>query len=106
MKPNAWPVKGITHFVHSKAPRCLTVPQPLCTAVTVQTPAVAIVEMMQCTAQALSIGLRKPAVGGGAAKAGAAEAQAALLQLPHFDLDVIKKLKKRKVQSIKGGCLK
>lgn len=65
------------------------------------TPAVAIVEMMQCTAQALSIGLRKPAVGGGSAKAGAAEAQAALLQLPHFDLDVLKKLKKRKVQSIK-----
>ncbi|KAG2485811.1 hypothetical protein HYH03_015521 [Edaphochlamys debaryana] len=64
------------------------------------TPAVAIVEMMQCMAQALSVSARKP-VTGSAAKAGAADALAALLQLPQFDSDVLKKLKKQRIQSIK-----
>ncbi|KXZ42319.1 hypothetical protein GPECTOR_162g134 [Gonium pectorale] len=65
------------------------------------TPAVAIVEMMQCIAQALSVSARKPLTGGSAAKAGSAEAQAALLQLPHFDVNVLKHLKKRKIQAVK-----
>ncbi|EFJ44468.1 molecular chaperone [Volvox carteri f. nagariensis] len=65
------------------------------------TPTVAIVEMMQCVSQALSVSARKPA-GGASAKASAnADGMAALLQLPHFNLDVLKKLKKRRVQNIK-----
>ncbi|GIL50242.1 hypothetical protein Vafri_6471 [Volvox africanus] len=65
------------------------------------TPAVAIVEMMQCVSQALSVSARKP-TGSASAKAAAnADGMAALMQLPHFNLDVLKKLKKRRVQTIK-----
>ncbi|GIL87084.1 hypothetical protein Vretimale_14247 [Volvox reticuliferus] len=65
------------------------------------TPAVAIVEMMQCVSQALSVSARKP-TGSVSAKAAAnADGMAALMQLPHFNLDVLKKLKKRRVQTIK-----
>lgn len=65
-----------------------------------QTPAIAIVEMMQCVAQALSIGARKP---GASAGSKVVDLLAPLLQLPHFDGDVLKKLKKRRITSIKGG---
>ncbi|GLC39388.1 hypothetical protein PLESTM_000891300 [Pleodorina starrii] len=65
------------------------------------TPAVAIVEMMQCVAQALSVSDRKPAAGASAKAAASADGMAALLQLPHFNSEVLKKLKKRRVQTIK-----
>ncbi|KAG2441769.1 hypothetical protein HXX76_003382 [Chlamydomonas incerta] len=64
------------------------------------TPALAIVEMMQCVSQALSISNRKP-LSGGAAKAGAADGLAGLLQLPHVDGDTVKRLKKKRVSTLK-----
>ncbi|KAG2451784.1 hypothetical protein HYH02_003562 [Chlamydomonas schloesseri] len=64
------------------------------------TPALAIVEMMQCVSQALSISNRKP-LSGGAAKAGAADGLAGLLQLPHIDGDAAKRLKKKRVSTLK-----
>lgn len=51
--------------------------------------------------QALSVSNRKPLSGGGA-KAGAADGLAGLLQLPHFDGDTVKKLKKKRVTTLKG----
>jgi len=59
-----------------------------------QTPSLAIVEMLQCMSQALSIEFRKPT-------GKLSEASAGLLQLPHFDTDVLKKLKRRKVNTLK-----
>jgi translocation protein SEC63 len=52
--------------------------------------------MMQCLAQALPVSVRK---GGG--KAG--DALAPLLQLPGFDQELLKKLRKRKINSLAGG---
>eukprot|EP00798_Chlamydomonas_sp_ICE-L_P003000 gene3001-13014_t len=60
-----------------------------------QTPSFAIMEMMQCLTQALDPDSRK-AQGG---KPGDTSAQ--LLQLPHFDLDTLKKLKKKRVNNLK-----
>ena len=53
--------------------------------------------MMQCLSQALSVTVRKPA----SAKPSDI-AMAALLQLPHVDAEVVKKLKRRKVHTLKG----
>lgn len=64
----------------------------------VQTPSIAVVEMMQCLSQAMSVSQRKPA-----GNKPADLAAAALLQLPHFDGDVLKKLKRRKVNTLKGA---
>ena len=63
-----------------------------------QTPSIAVVEMMQCLSQAMSVSQRKPA-----GNKPADLAAAALLQLPHFDGDVLKKLKRRKVNTLKGA---
>jgi hypothetical protein len=63
---------------------------------TLQTPSLACVEMMQCLAQGLPVSVRK---GGG--KAG--DALAPLLQLPGIDQDLLKKLRKRKINSLAGG---
>eukprot|EP00878_Enallax_costatus_P024760 GHUV01026445.1.p1 GENE.GHUV01026445.1~~GHUV01026445.1.p1 ORF type:complete len:636 (+),score=256.18 GHUV01026445.1:447-2354(+) len=57
------------------------------------TPALACVEMCQCIAQAMPVSLRK---GGG--KAG--DSLAPLLQLPGFNQEIIKKLRKRKINSM------
>eukprot|EP00197_Chlamydomonas_leiostraca_P010453 CAMPEP_0202862194 /NCGR_PEP_ID=MMETSP1391-20130828/3321_1 /ASSEMBLY_ACC=CAM_ASM_000867 /TAXON_ID=1034604 /ORGANISM="Chlamydomonas leiostraca, Strain SAG 11-49" /LENGTH=714 /DNA_ID=CAMNT_0049541695 /DNA_START=168 /DNA_END=2313 /DNA_ORIENTATION=+ len=57
-------------------------------------PAMAIVEMQQCLAQALSISARKP-------QGKPADASTLLLQLPHFDQDVVKKLKRNKIGTLK-----
>ena len=65
-----------------------------------QTPSVAVVEMMQCISQALSVAIRKPSSGKPSDMAAAA-----LMQLPHVDAEVLKKLKRRKVNTIKGGYL-
>lgn len=61
-----------------------------------QTPALASVEMMQCVASALPISARK----GAGAKGG--DALAPLLALPHFDLEVVKRLRKQRVNTLKG----
>jgi len=53
--------------------------------------------MLQCLSQAIPISVRK-----GSAKGG--DAMAALLALPHFDQDVVKKLRKQRIGSVKGGC--
>lgn len=58
------------------------------------TPAVATVEMMQCITQVVSISARKPQ-----GKSG--DNTAPLLQLPYFDDDVLKKLKRRKISSLR-----
>lgn len=55
--------------------------------------------MMQCVSQALSLSSRKP-IGG---KAQYGDSMASLLQLPHFDGDVLKKLKRGKVNTLKGA---
>eukprot|EP00775_Hariotina_reticulata_P009185 gene9185-9351_t len=57
------------------------------------TPALACVEMMQCIAQALPVAVRK---GGG--KAG--DTLAPLLQLPGLDQEILKKLRKRKINTL------
>ena len=61
-----------------------------------QTPTVAVVEMMQCITQAMAVTVRKPA----SAKPSDL-ATAVLMQLPHFDGEVVKKLKRRKINTIK-----
>ncbi len=55
--------------------------------------------MMQCVAQAVSINSRKPGTSIGSK---VVDAAAPLLQLPHVDADVLKKLKRRKVNTIQG----
>lgn len=60
-----------------------------------QTPSVACVEMMQCLAQGLPVAVRK-----GSGKAG--DTMAPLLQLPGFDQELLKKLRKRKINSLAG----
>ena len=80
------PLRGKTlhsHFHFSAAPP--------------QTPSQAIMEMMQCITQGLSVEDRKPQ-GGKSLADGAAQ----LLQLPHFDADVLKKLKRRRANNLKG----
>jgi translocation protein SEC63 len=67
-----------------------------CFCAALQTPSLACVEMMQCLAQALPVAVRK---GGG--KAG--DSLAPLLQLPGFDQELLKKLRKRKLNSLAGG---
>lgn len=57
-------------------------------------PAVAAVEMMQCWMQAVSIEDRKPQGKGG-------DSLAPLLQLPHMDVDTIKKLRRKKINNLK-----
>ncbi|KAF8055125.1 ERDJ2A [Scenedesmus sp. PABB004] len=57
------------------------------------TPSLACVEMMQCMAQAMPVATRK---GGG--KMG--DALAPLLQLPGFDQEVVKRLRKRKINGL------
>jgi hypothetical protein len=52
--------------------------------------------MMQCVASALPITARKGGPKGG-------DALAPLLALPHFDGEVIKKLRKQRVNALKGG---
>lgn len=69
----------------------------LCCCCCLQTPALACVEMSQCIAQALPVSVRK---GGG--KGG--DSLAPLLQLPGFTQEVIKKLRKKKINSIAGVC--
>ena len=61
-----------------------------------QTPSLACVEMMQCVAQALPVSARKASGGKGS------DTLAPLLALPHFDQDVVKRLRKQRVNSIKG----
>ena len=61
-----------------------------------QTPGVATVEMMQCISQAVPLGLRKP-------KGKDVDAASLLMQLPHFDADVVRKLKRSRVSTLKGG---
>lgn len=61
--------------------------------------------MMQCVAQALPVSARKPTGGASAKAAASADGLSALLQLPYFNLEVIKKLKKHRLQSVKGGCM-
>ncbi len=63
---------------------------------TPQTPALASVEMMQCVASALPVSSRR---GGGKG----ADAMAPLLALPHVDQDVVKRLRKQRIGSVKGG---
>mmetsp|Transcript_2646 Transcript_2646/g.4510 ORF Transcript_2646/g.4510 Transcript_2646/m.4510 type:complete len:749 (+) Transcript_2646:96-2342(+) len=58
------------------------------------TPAIAVLEMQQCLAQAMSMSDRRP-------QGRPADATTLLLQLPHFNQDVVKKLKRRKVNSSK-----
>lgn len=59
-------------------------------------PAVGTVEMMQCVVQAVSIEEKKKQTGPGKS----AEGVAALLQLPHFDAERVRKLQKRKIKSL------
>jgi translocation protein SEC63 len=54
--------------------------------------------MMQCITAGVSINARRGTGGGG--KAGSSLAP--LLALPHMDGEVVKKLRKRKVTSLKG----
>eukprot|EP00873_Tetraselmis_striata_P025823 jgi/Tetstr1/446087/TSEL_033688.t1 len=63
-------------------------------------PAVAVVEMMQCLTQAVSIRIRKPALAGNAKADKGGEAAAAMAQLPGMDSDVAKKLGRKKVKSL------
>ncbi|GBF89855.1 hypothetical protein Rsub_02559 [Raphidocelis subcapitata] len=58
------------------------------------TPALACVEMMQCVASALPVSARKGGPKGG-------DALAPLLALPHFDGEVIKRLRKQRVNALK-----
>lgn len=60
-----------------------------------QTPALACVEMCQCIAQALPVSVRK---GGG--KGG--DTLPPLLQLPGMTQEVLKKLRKRKINTLAG----
>jgi preprotein translocase subunit Sec63 len=66
-------------------------------AQTSQEPSKAIVEMQQCIAQAMSISIRKP-------QGKPADPTTLLLQLPRVDMDVAKKLRRRKIQTLKGQC--
>ena len=59
----------------------------------------ACVEMMQCISQGLSINARKGSTKGG-------DVAAPLLQLPHMDQDALKKLRKQKVNALKGRVLR
>jgi hypothetical protein len=52
--------------------------------------------MMQCIAQGIPISARK-----GGAKGG--DALAALLALPHFDQDTVKRLRKQRINAIRGA---
>lgn len=70
-------------------------PVVLCHVCTLQTPAIAIVEMKQSLAQAVSLSERKPL-------GKQIDPSAFLVQLPHITSDTIKKLKRRKINSIKG----
>jgi preprotein translocase subunit Sec63 len=54
--------------------------------------------MQQCIAQALSISIRKP-------QGKPADPTTLLLQLPHVDMDIAKKLRRRKIQTLKGQWL-
>uniref|UniRef100_A0A7S3R9Y3 J domain-containing protein n=1 Tax=Dunaliella tertiolecta TaxID=3047 RepID=A0A7S3R9Y3_DUNTE len=58
------------------------------------TPSIAVVEMLQCLSQAVPLSMRKP-------KGKDVDAATLLLQLPHFDMDVVKKLKKQRVGTFK-----
>ena len=51
---------------------------------------------MQCVTQAVSINDRKP-------MSKPSDSPANLLQLPHFDADALKKLKRRKINNLKGA---
>mmetsp|Transcript_15025 Transcript_15025/g.42165 ORF Transcript_15025/g.42165 Transcript_15025/m.42165 type:complete len:747 (+) Transcript_15025:116-2356(+) len=63
-------------------------------------PAIAVVEMMQCLTQAVPIRVRKPAQTGTAKADKGGEAAAVLLQLPFMDVDMIKKLSRKKIRTI------
>lgn len=54
--------------------------------------------MMQCVAQAMPVSVRK---GGG--KAG--DTLAPLLQLPGLNQEILKKLRKRKINTLAGACV-
>lgn len=54
--------------------------------------------MMQCIAQALPVSSRKASGGKGSDTLGP------LLALPHFDQDVVKKLRKQRVNAVKGAA--
>jgi hypothetical protein len=58
----------------------------------------ACVEMMQCISQGLNISARKGSTKGG-------DVAAPLLQLPHMDQDALKKLRKQKINTLKGMAL-
>ncbi|GFH31814.1 J domain-containing protein, partial [Haematococcus lacustris] len=57
-------------------------------------PAKAVLEMQQCVAQAMPLSVRKP-------QGKPADASTLLAQLPHLDQEGIKKLRRRKILSIK-----
>lgn len=61
-----------------------------------QTPSVAVVEMLQCLSQAVPLSMRKP-------KGKDVDPATLLLQLPHFDMDVVRKLKRQRVGTFKGA---
>jgi len=52
--------------------------------------------MLQCVSQAVALGLRKP-------KGKDMEAATLMLQLPHFDLNVVRNLKRQRVNTLKGA---
>lgn len=60
-----------------------------------QEPSKAIIEMQQCIAQAMSISVRKP-------QGKPADPTTLLLQLPYTDMETAKKLRRRKIQTLKG----
>jgi translocation protein SEC63 len=60
-------------------------------------PTVGCIEMMQCMVQAVPLAAKKAAHVGKSA-----ESAAALLQLPHFDDGVLRKLQKRRVKTLPG----
>ncbi|KAF5837295.1 Sec63 Brl domain-containing protein [Dunaliella salina] len=57
------------------------------------TPSIAVVEMLQCMSQAVPLSIRKP-------KGKDVDPATLLLQLPHFDMDVVKKLKKQRLRIV------
>lgn len=62
------------------------------------TPVVGCIELMQCMVQAVPLAAKKTAHVGRTA-----ESQAALLQLPHVDGEVLRKLARKKIRSLPGA---
>ena len=62
------------------------------------TPAVGCIEMMQCVVQAVPLASKKAAHVGKSA-----ECAGALLQLPHFDGEVMRQLARKKIKALPGA---